>query len=66
MSDQKTILEAILHGGPVKECRRVNLEKGLANPNSVYGTRYINIVDLNYVPAGLSAKDLRPMSRAKI
>ena len=48
MNDQETILHNILNGGPVKAYRRVNLEKGLANPNAVNGTRFLNMVDLNY------------------
>ena len=43
MNDQDTILHdtrSILSGGPVKDCRQVNLENVLANPNAVNGTRF--------------------------
>ena len=48
MNDQQNIIHNILNGGPVKAYRRVNLENALANPNAVNGTRFLNMVDLNY------------------
>ena len=44
MNDQDTILRSILSGGPVKDCRQVNLENVLADPNAVNGTRFLEYV----------------------